>query len=769
MRWPYLRSARRGIFAIIYDMMRIEKLLGISAALAVAATAATATAAESLLLKLSADRMAADNVTGALVATGRVDAALEPFHLRSVGVSKLGDVYTFGDPTAVTTCSNAPGHECWCACGTVRLDMTEGSSDVVARNMWIKLFGVPVAWFPYWWQPLNTDYGWRVMPGYTSRWGGYLLTKYVYTLAGGFDEGEWGLGGNTRFDLRTKNGVAVGQTIRWNLADFGRGKFKVYYAADEDADRYDRSWNTKRRYSNWGSEVPDDRYGLSFEHRWNATERDVVRARAAYFSDSHFKHDFLRDMRFGLGNRYPDAERNELAWEHHETSLAVGVSASGPVNDFYGGVARLPEVYFDIEPQPLFGLPVNYESGTRFGWLDRNYAKHGRKSTSLPFRYDPGKWADYQAFRADTYHRLTLPFRIADVVSVVPRAGVRGTWWTDSGMRSIDGGRRAGSLDDDVLRSVVEGGVTLAARGVAPSAGPLDFLGEGEWGEHILEPYLDVLAQEAQYSGLRRNARPYIFDSVDGSADWLDQYAGRSRNLPYTWYGMTPGLRNAWRKFDEKGNSRTVLDVDFYAAIQFNDTSWTEGGRYHRLVRDPENPNYGRDGKPTANPGVRARWFATEDCTLLSRTEWDGENDTLAYADVSWRHALAGDFKYELSYSARDQRLWDYSSTPYDPARMRNEDFNWAKYSYVQLGFEHELCDAVAWGPFISWDLRENELDEVGTWIDLRTDCLGFRLSVSYENDYRRIDGSEHEDDWRVAFGVYLRAFGPSAVTMIGD
>ena len=54
-------------------------------------------------------------------------------------------------------------------------------------------------------------------------------------------------------------------------------------------------------------------------------------------------------------------------------------------------------------------------------------------------------------------------------------------------------------------------------------------------------------------------------------------------------------------------------------------------------------------------------------------------------------------------------------------------------------------------------------VDEIGTWIDFRTDCLGFRFSVSYENDFKRVDGSTYEHDWNFGFFVYLRALGPSS------
>lgn len=92
---------------------------------------------------------------------------------------------------------------------------------------------------------------------------------------------------------------------------------------------------------------------------------------------------------------------------------------------------------------------------------------------------------------------------------------------------------------------------------------------------------------------------------------------------------------------------------------------------------------------------------------------------------------------------------------------MRNEDFNWAYYSFLEFGIEYDVCDAFAWGPYIRWDCREGEMEEIGSWFDYRTDCLGFRLKLGYENSYKRIDGSEHKEDWRIGFYVYLRAFGP--------
>lgn len=733
---------------------------GALAAVAVFAplAASAAPALARTTLSVTADRMAADNITGTLVASGSVRAVAHPVCLLSELVTKKGDVYEFSDPTSITSCTNDADHLHWAITGEVTYRDREY---ITVRNLVLRAWGVPIAYFPYWRHPLNTDYGLRVMPGYTSRWGAYLLTKYVYGIAGGFGEGEWGLRGSTRFDMRTKNGLAFGQGVKWQLGDFGRGKFKVYYAHDLDADHYDNHWDAPRKYHymNWGSKVHDDRYGMMLEHLWEPTERDTVRVRGSYYSDSHFRRDFLRDGIFGSRNRFLGHDGNEAAWEHVESGFGSGLSVAGPLNDFYGGVARLPEAYFDIMPTPVPWVgAVNYESSTRAGFLDRNYAKYGSRETATPFRYSPGEWADYQAFRFDTYHRLTLPFRVGDVVSVVPRAAVRGTYWSDTGVPPEDGYGRSGSTGDGAWRSIVEGGATFSARGTA-------FIAEG-W-QHMVEPYFDVLAQEAEYHGLGSGERPYYFDSIDGSRDWLDQFAGRSRNLPYSWYGVTPGLRNAIRRADDSGRMKTVFDLDVYAAIQFNDTSWTDENRFHRRARHAEDPNYGRHAGAVF-PGLRLRWFPADDCALLARAEFDPENKRVAYSDIAWRQSLTRRLKYELSFGSRDHRIWDYASSPYDDAEQRNEDFNWAKYSLASIKIEHEITDALAWGPFLRWDCREDELDEVGAWFDLRTDCLGFRFSVSYENDYRRIDWSKSDDDWRFGFYIYLRALGPDSGSLFG-
>ena len=441
-----------------------------------------------------------------------------------------------------------------------------------------------------------------------------------------------------------------------------------------------------------------------------------------------------------------------------ETRFGLGASVSGPLNEFIGGTSRLPEFYLDVVPTPVPFVPVNYESSTRVGYLRRQAARYGDSDVITPYSWNPGEWANYGTFRFDTYHRFTAPFKVEDFLSVVPRVAWHGTYWTDSGRANVTGWGGAGKTGDSVFRSILEGGVTFAARGSA-------WLSERS--QHVIEPYLDVLAQEAWYSGIGGGNRPYVFDSIDASTDWSDQFAGRSRNLPYSWYGFTPGLRNVLRTVDKNGNRRTLLDLDVYAAIQLNGTDFTGGGAWHRLA-EVGRPNYG-DNPVTVIPGARARWFPTADTVLRGYFEYDSEDNRIAQCDIRWSHKLDSRFKYHVSVMQRDYRWWDFSSTPFDGSMMRNEDFNRVHFWFAEVGFEHELCDAIAWCPYVRWDCREGELDSVGAWLDLRTDCLGFRFIVEYDHSYYRIDGSEYENEWSFGFYIYLRAFGSDSSSLFGD
>ena len=692
-------------------------------------------------MTFTADNIAVDNITKAAVASGHVHAVSGPIIVRSDYMERSDDGrYLFKSPTCVTTCTNGIGHTHWSVSGEIEY---RDADSVVVRDAWLRFYEIPVFYLPYLYYPVDYHCGFSWMPGYLGRWGAYLLTQYRYHLAGDRlrrDNTYW-LRGTTRLDVRYRNGVATGQDFKWNLGDFGHGKFDSYFAWDRDADdRYNDREDGDYKFGNWGSRVKDERYMLGLKHFWEASERDRVFIRGSYLSDSFFRHDFIRSGFFNLKRQWIGYDNSGVFWEHLEHSVSFGAEVSGRLNKFYGMVGRLPEVYFDVNPMPVFGLPVNYESATRIGNMRRNYAEYMSGVQSV-FGTNPGVWAQYDTFRADTYHRLTAPFKVYDgLISVVPRVGYRGTWWSETGHSDFTG--RSESLNaGEAFRSIGEFGTTFAARGVAEI--------DAKW-THSIEPYFDLLLQEAWYAGLDGSARPYVFDSRDASSTWEDQFAGRSRNLPYSYYGATPGVRNVWIQTEEDGSARQVADVDLYAAVQFNSANYAGGEGSHRLAK-PGSPNYGRDGAIV--PGARIRYAPFKDSLLAFRAEYESDRDSLAYASGSWSHKISEEFNYYINYELRDHRYWDFSSFALD-------EFNYAKTHSVEVGFRQTVCDWLQWSPFLRWDLREKEFDSVGAWVDYLTDCLGFRWLIEYENGYRTVDGYLRKNDFSVGFYIYLRAFG---------
>ena len=693
-------------------------------------------------LKVSADYMSGNRATGELLATGNVSAAAAPYRFHSNRVQRTVDgIYSFGEEARMTTCSNHVEHLHWELDGDFTFIQDEA---VLVKDAWLKYYDVPVFWVPYWYYPLNTDYGLRVLPGYRSRWGGFLLTKYVYDLVNDGKPDAYSLGASTYADYRTKNGFGVGQSVRWNLQDFGKGKISAYNAWDEDYDRYmRRNWSGHHRnYRNWGSDVERRRYRVVLDHGAELTERDDLHVHAVYLSDSHVNRDF-----FDKDNRLESIPANEAWYEHHELSWAAGGSVSGPVNDFYGGTARLPEGWLSIEPQPVWDLPVNYESQTRAGYLNHDYARYG--SSDPMFRYVPyigtdGRGADYQAFRMDTAHRLTIPFKLGDVFSVVPRAGYRGTYWSDSGDRDADYLKASG---DGIFRHICEVGATASARS------------SGWWSDrvrHTIEPYVDYSFQDVELSE-GRGRRYYAFDSYDRSTDWLDQFGFEGRGLPYNWHGVRPGIRNMIQQMDDAGVLRTLLDWDVYAAVPFETMTPYREGVLAGYPDHDEDANYSRSGHRQIVPGTRIRWNPARDISFLTRAEYDCQNSKAAYADIVFRHRLSDSFAYHVSYIGRDQRIWGYLPSEYSR-------WNYEYSNIIQVGFTHDVCDWFAWSPYIRFDCRANETDEVGAWFDLMSDCLGYRFQFAHETSYRRVDGSKEACDNRVMFFIYLRALGPGSM-----
>ena len=212
----------------------------------------------------------------------------------------------------------------------------------------------------------------------------------------------------------------------------------------------------------------------------------------------------------------------------------------------------------------------------------------------------------------------------------------------------------------------------------------------------------------------------------------------------------------------DDGSLRRIVELDVYAAVQFNRALYDGWDEMHRLA-EPGYPNYGEEGCEYV-PGARLKWTPLDDISLGVRAEYDSDRNRIAYGSLVWNHKVSKDFKYNVAYAMRDHRYWDFSSVPFVPSQMLEDTQNLTRMSIVDVSFEYQVCDWLAVGPHIRWDLRDGDLDTVGFWVDYLTDCLGFRLMCEYDNDFRTVYGYYMDDDFSVGFYIYLRAFGPSGI-----
>jgi lipopolysaccharide export system protein LptA len=627
--------------------------------------------------------------------TGKGYIRAGEFFLSAAEITRERDGLTRAHRGVVTTCTNDLEHLHWCMTGEVTY---KDNDYITVKHAVPWLFGVPFAYLPYWYRDLDRSYGFRLVPGYTSEWGAYLLGGYVFNIYTSERESGPKLDGVTHLDYRTKRGVAVGQNLRWDLKRWGRGKFESYYARDQDVpdDFSDR---------NWISDVDEDRYRFGLRHKADLTPRDQFLLRSTYVSDSEVQDDF-----FEKHNRGESVPISFASLEHRESRWAGGAVVSGPLNDFYAGVSRLPEVWLNVMPQPVFDLPLNYESQTRAGILNREAARFDRASPA--FRYYPGEWADYDLMRIDSAHRVTLPFKVADVLSVVPRAGYRATYYSDS---ESDGG---------LVRHSTDLGVELSMRGTAELTNNR---------RHIIEPYLDYSYQPVMYGGEKDDGRLYVFDRLDRSSAWLDQFGMDGSWLPYDWHGIRPGVRNIWQKRDSKNVMRNFLTLDTYAGIQ----------------ADSSGP---LDEEGVRMFGAKGVWNPSRELDILAHTEYDPEEDAFAYVNFSSFYQLSSSFKLGGGYIGRDHSIYDYGPLPVP-------QWNRVKENLIYGGFTHTLNESWQYSVYSRFDLRRNELDEVGGYIQYSLDCLVFQLRTAYINSFDRIDRvSERDADFRIGLTMWLKA-----------
>ena len=561
---------------------------------------------------------------------------------------------------------------------------------VRARNVRFHLGPVPFFWLPYLKGDTRDFARFEVLPGYSSDMGAFLLAAYRQPL----DE-TWT--STTHVDVRTRRGLALGEDLGWKDPDGVdyNGELKLYYAQDN------HPWRGEKQRKKREGLIEEERYRVSLTDRHNLTDRDYTIAMANYFSDPWVLEDFF-DEEY-QSNVQPETR---LTLAHRGDQYTAGVDVNMRLNDFYGNVNRLPEAFFNVNRIQVGNTPLYYEGANTASYLQRVFPDGSTKE-------------DYDLFRVDTKHMLYWPTRTMGFLSVVPRGGYRGTYYsktlrqetvtnvvtvTDKETGAVLGVTNEVETilhdDDAAWRNLPELGVEASFKAFGELMRGATGIEEDRDLRHVIEPYVDY-TWRAEPNVLPEEL--WQFDSVDG----LD-----ARNV------VMPGVRN-YLQTRRNGQTHNLVYLDFTALFDLD-------------AEEGEDTLESLSAKAELKPWSWLMWDFDGRYTTES-----GEIDqfnTQVKIMAEELFTLTGEYRYRLD--SREAVEGDLTFLP---------EQRWSGRVYARV------------------DLDKDHLDEHGYYIVHRTRCLGIGLGVRIRPDY----GEDEEDDYTVWFRIWPLAF-PEMMGTIG-
>ncbi|HAB16748.1 MAG TPA: LPS assembly protein LptD [Verrucomicrobiota bacterium] len=316
-----------------------------------------------------------------------------------------------GETNAVQTASNAllttddvedPGYRLKARTITVTNQRT-----VTAEDATVFLGPVPVMYFPRYSRTLQEHrFFWTVMPGYQTTWGAFVLSAYNQNWTTNLQT-------SLELDYYTKRGPGIGPSVNYDLGKWGQGRGQFYYIHDRDPGT-----------DSFGQPISNNRERVHYTHQANPWEDFYAKAAVRYQSDPNIIHDFFEDE-YRANTQPLTLFEAQQFWKN----FSLGVLAVPQINSFQEQVERLPQVNLNGARQQLGPTPVYYETQNSLGYLE--------------FRGGDYSSTNYAAFRADTFHQLTIPYTAWGWLNFIPRVSGRFTHYSDpTGITGLDAENR---------------------------------------------------------------------------------------------------------------------------------------------------------------------------------------------------------------------------------------------------------------------------------------------------------------------------------------
>ena len=400
----------------------------------------------------------------------------------------------------------------------------------------------PVFYFPYFYQSLDQQSGYTISPGDSSEYGAYLLTGVTFPITEH-------LTGLARLDFRSQRGVGVGLNLTYKpnrrpptppgtsglqpfASDDNPGVATVgsqesspnnslgsdrttadsaqpgYEATGEALSRQIHTNETLQLLTYFTHDdeptlnrtslerlpINSDRYRVKLEGTSFITDDLFFKVDADKLSDRYLLQDFYE----GEFTRDPNPD-NVLFATYYQPNFITTLTVRGQLNTFFDTTERLPELALDVPRLPLAGSGFFYEGESSAGYLKRTFDDQ----SSLP---------EYDAFRVDTFHQFTFPQTLFGWLSVVPRAGLRATYYSRSAPANEAARNLQSAGDTPLVQSTVDAGDVTDGDYLGLRNAIKQFKTRGD----VIRPVADVGA-EVSFKLTR------VYDDVESRALGLDE------------------------------------------------------------------------------------------------------------------------------------------------------------------------------------------------------------------------------------------------------
>jgi len=577
-----------------------------------------------------------------------------------------------------------------------------------ARHVVYRVGRVPVFYLPF----VAGDSDRRhssieIKPGYDGDWGAYLLLGRSWSI---------GEDGATKFmlHLRSSRGVALGNRTEVHT-QHSDTDFLAYGMHDLDAPETTPGYN--RRF-----ETEDNRYRLRFYHREQLAERWQLRLRLDALSDIDMLEDWFENEYDRV--RQP-ASIADLSWTGD--GAVASLSLRPRLNSFYTAVERLPEARFDVPRRALGRSGLVYMSRSSAARLKMNW-----RSFSLPRPGGLNDPTDYSTWRLDTLHFVYRPFNLRDGVEIVPRAGVRVTWYNRSSKRglSTDDLNRLFRADDpdrvDDTTSIVNydgaGGSRTRVAGELGIEASAKFF-------RVWDPFR---RPRWEIDGLRHVVQPYVNytwipePSEDREHLYFFDEIDRIPELNFVRVGVRQRLQTR-----REQRIYTLARVDTYADLHF-----------HR-EKDRDHPG---------DLGARAELRATENVTIWGLLLLDMGEGEVNRGELSLQFGRPDRVVVTLSYLFRN----DFIPRSLFSMGSLLDDYSWSlpvpryydRQHSVRLALDFPINDLTDGHASWEYDIEEGELARQRYEIVRDLHCWKGALRFDEDNG-----------DMRVMVVLFLKAF----------